>query len=176
MIKKSDTILSEALIEKALISKENLDHCLKEVDSSGQSLIQVLVKSGELSERDVLTIMAEKLKLTYLDLKRISIEKSVLDKIPVKIASYYRFLPISIKNRVLTIAVFAPLDIKTQDEIRTQVGYDIEMALSCQDEILESLKKYYGVGADTLERIVSDRKSTRLNSSHSAKSRMPSSA
>jgi len=155
MIKRSDTILSEALIEKGLIAKEKLDHCLKDANASGQNLAEILVKNGLLPERDILAVLAEILKLTCLDLKKISIEKSVLDKIPVKIASYYKFMPIEIKNRVLTIAVSDPLDTKTQDEIRTQVGYSIETVLSCQNEIMEGLKKYYGVGADTLERIVS---------------------
>ncbi len=154
MIKKSDAILSEALVEKGLISKEALDQCVKEAAASGQGLVQVLVKRGISGEREILSLLAERSKLTYLELEGISVEKALLDKIPLKIASYYRFFPISIKNRILTIAVSEPLDIKTQDEIRTQVGYDLETVLSCQDKILENLRKYYGVGADTLEKIV----------------------
>ena len=53
-------------------------------------------------------------------------------------------------NRNMTIAVPAPLDIKTKDEIRTQLGYNIEEALACENDILEGLKKYYGLAADTL--------------------------
>jgi type II secretory ATPase GspE/PulE/Tfp pilus assembly ATPase PilB-like protein len=155
MVKKSDNILYEALIEKAMISKERLDSCLKEAGVSEQNLAQILVNNGLLSERDILAVLSEKLKLTYLDLKNISIEKSVLDKVPIKVASYYKFVPISIKNRVMTIAVSVPLDIKIQDEIRTQVGYDIETVLSTQNDIAECLKKYYGSGADTLEKMVS---------------------
>jgi type II secretory ATPase GspE/PulE/Tfp pilus assembly ATPase PilB-like protein len=40
-----------------------------------------------------------------------------------------------------------------QDEIRTQLGYDIVTALSSQEDVQEALKKYYGLAADTLERI-----------------------
>ena len=155
MPKKVDIILSEALIEKGLATKETLEPLLKEIDISGENLQQILVKRKVCLEKDILNILAERLKLACLNLKGISIDKSVLDKVPLKIASYYRFIPIGLKDRILTIAVSSPLDIKTQDEIRTHLGFDIEMVLSYSDDILESLKKYYGFAADTLKDISS---------------------
>ena len=155
MPKKLDIILSEALIEKSLVTKETLEPLLKEIDISGESLQQILVKRKVCLEKDILNILAQKLKLACLNLKEISIDKSVLDKVPLKIASYYRFIPIGLKDRVLTIAVSSPLDIKTQDKIRTHIGFDIEMVLACSDDVLESLKKYYGFAADTLRDISS---------------------
>lgn len=155
MPKKSDTILADALIEKALITKKDLEPLLKEVETSGNSLQQVLVKSRLFLEKDILNILADKLKISCVDLKTTSVDKQVLDKVPMKIASYYRFIPIEIKDRTLTIAVATPLDIKMQDEIRTQLGFNIEIVLSCSADILEGLKKYYGLAADTLGEIVS---------------------
>ena len=149
MPKKSDIVLADILIEKALITEKVLDPFLKEVERSGDSLQQVLVKSRLFLEKDILNVLADKLKITYLDLKTISIDKQVLDKVPVKIASYYKFIPIEIKDLTLTIAVATPLDIKMQDEIRTQLGFDIKAVLSCSADILEGLKKYYGIATDS---------------------------
>jgi len=150
-----DIILSEVLTEKGLIPQKELDAILKEADTSGQNLVRILVKRRQFSEKDILSLLSEKLKLTYLDLKGISIDKSVLEKVPVKIATYYKFIPIGVKDRVLTIAVSLPLDIKTQDEVRTQLGYDLEVVLSCEEDILDTLKRYYGLAAETLEKISS---------------------
>ncbi|MCM8781052.1 MAG: Flp pilus assembly complex ATPase component TadA [Candidatus Omnitrophica bacterium] len=155
MPRKLDTVLSEALIEQKLITKEELERFLKEAESLDLTLQQVLMKHNRLKEKDILRILAERLGIAYLDLRELSVDKTVIDKVPVKIASYYKFLPVQIKDRVMTIAVSYPLDVRTQDEIRTQLGYDIEIALSCQDDISEALKRYYGLAADTLEKIVS---------------------
>jgi general secretion pathway protein E len=57
---------------------------------------------------------------------------------------------------VLEVAVAYPLDIKTMDEVRTQVGSDIEVFLASASEIADGLKQYYGLAADTLERIHSE--------------------
>ncbi len=153
MPKKIDKILSEGLIEKGLATKEILEPLLKETDINGQSLQQILIKRQISSEEDVLEIFAEKLKFVCLNLKEISIDKSVFDKVPLKIASYYKFVPVSLKDKLLTIAVSSPLDIKIQDEIRTHSGFDIETVLACQTDILESLKKYYGFATDTMKEI-----------------------
>jgi len=155
MPKKLDIILSEALIEKGLITQQDLEPVLKETEASGRGLQQTLVSRGIFFEKDILNILADKLKLKFLDLKEISIDKSVIDKVPVKIASYYKFIPVEIENTTLIIAVSSPLDIKRQDEIRTQLGYNIEIALACENDILEGLKKYYGLAAETLEKITS---------------------
>lgn len=156
MIKKYDRVLYNVLLEQALIPKKSLDSLLEEIEFSGETLQQLLVKRRLLPERDILNVLAEKLKIKCLDLKSIFIEKTVLEKVPVKIATYYKFLPVKIAGRVLTIAVTSPLDIKMQDEIRTQLGYDVEIVLSCTEDIARGLEKYYGIASDTLEEIDSD--------------------
>ena len=155
MLKKHDKILYEALIERGLSSKEGLEPFLQEIDVSGEGLEQLLVKRGLFAEKDILNLLAKKLGIDYVKLQEIPIDKSVLEKIPVKIASYYKFLPVKIKGRTLTVAVSSPLDTKTQDEIRTQLGYDVELVLSSAEDILKGLEKYYGIAADTLEGILS---------------------
>ncbi len=107
------------------------------------------------SEKELLDILAEKLKLSCVNLKELLIDKSIITKVPLKIASYYKFIPLALRGRTLTIAVAYPLDIQTLDEIRTQLGLDLEMSLACSADVLDDLKKYYGLAADTLEKISS---------------------
>jgi len=150
-----DSLLFEALINQGRLSKESLEAYAKEAQDTAQPLASVLLKHNAIPEQEILNIFSQSLALRIFQLKDASLEKAVLDKIPVKIATYYRFVPIEIKDRVLTIAVSMPLDIKTQDEIRTQLGYDIETVLSRSEDILDALRKYYGLAAETLEKIIS---------------------
>jgi type II secretory ATPase GspE/PulE/Tfp pilus assembly ATPase PilB-like protein len=155
MLKKADVFLSELLLEKGLIERKDLGPVLEEADTSNGSLQEVLIRRGLFKERALLELLADKLRLNLISLNSITIDKTILDRVPVKVATYYRFMPVQIKDRILTVAVSSPLDIRAQDEIRTQLGYDIEIALSTQEEILEGLKKYYGLAADTLDKIIS---------------------
>lgn len=155
MVKKIDNILVDSMVEKHLLSQNDVSSIIKEAEASGGGVQEILVKRGLVSEKEILKILSDKLGLSCVDLKGYNIDKSVLDKVPVKIASYYKFMPLKIKDRILTVAVSTPLDIKIQDEIRTQLGYEIDMVLSCSDDILESLQRYYGLAAETLDKIVS---------------------
>jgi len=153
MAKRTDLELVELLVAKKIISLQDKEAYLKEIDASKKSLRQILLEKRVISEDQLLSLLSEKFKLRRVNLKEVSVDKMVLEKVPVRIATYYNFLPLEIKEHTLTIAVAYPLDIKTQDEIRTQLGYDIEMVLVSEEELKSSLNKYYGIGAGTMERI-----------------------
>ncbi len=155
LVKKFDKLLYEGLLEKKLISEKDLQPVLEETDSNRRNLARLLLDKKLVPENDILTILAEKLELSCVNLKNISVDKSVIDKVPVRIASYYKFIPLEIHNKVLKIAASFPLDIKTQDEIRMQLGYEIKEVLCRADEIADGLERYYGLGADTIREIVS---------------------
>jgi len=137
-------------VAEGILSKETLDPLLQEMDASDLNLQQILLSKSLVTEKELLKIVGGKLKLKIQEMRTFKVDPKLLEKVPVKIASYYRFLPLSLKGRTLTVAVNCPLDIKTQDEIRTQLGYEIEMVLCLENELNDALQKYYGVGADTV--------------------------
>ncbi|MFA6216160.1 MAG: ATPase, T2SS/T4P/T4SS family [Candidatus Omnitrophota bacterium] len=152
---KIDSILFEALIARNVTTRASLEPLVKEAESMSLPLCNVLLKHAAVPEKTILHILSENLKLRLIDFKGRAIDKAVIAAVPVKIASYYKFMPFDLKDRVLTIAVSMPLDIKIQDEISMQLGYEIEIALAVSADILSALKEYYGLAAETLDRIVS---------------------
>ncbi|MCG8430541.1 MAG: Flp pilus assembly complex ATPase component TadA [Candidatus Omnitrophica bacterium] len=155
MAKSIDNVLAETLLEKKLITQDKIDAAIQSAHFAGMRLQDALVKLGVFSEHDLLNILAEKYHLSYVDIRSEVVDRAVIEKVPLKIASYYRFLPVKLDGRVLTVAVSVPLDLKTQDEIRMQLGFDIVLVLAREQDIAESLKKHYGLGADTLDKICS---------------------
>lgn len=154
---KTDSLLYDALINQGQFGRDYLEPLLKEADAANEPLASILIKRNVIQEPQVLNILAQALKLSYVDVTLKDIDRAVMEKVPFKIAAYYKFLPLEINNRNLTIAVSYPLEIKMQDEIRTQLGCGISMVLSCSAGISEALKRNYGLAADTLERITLDK-------------------
>lgn len=154
MFSKSDPILIKALVQNSLVSKDVLDPLAREASRSEATLLSLLVSRDLVAEETCLKVLADALGLEYVDLAHASFSKQVLEKVPVKIASYYKFFPFKIQDRVLTVAVFSPLDVKTEDEIRAQLGFEIKTVLACQEDVVKMLKTHYGVGAETIGRIL----------------------
>ena len=46
------------------------------------------------------------------------------------------------------------MDLRTQDDIRAHLGYEVEMVLAREKEIAEVLKRFYGFAAGTIGEIV----------------------
>ncbi len=154
MLNKTDQLLAKTLIESGLVSKEKISPLLQEASGSEQSFMSLLVLRGLVSEEEALRVLGETLEMDYVDLSSERVSQQVLDKVPVKIASYYKFFPLSINDRVLTVAASMPIDVKTEDEIRMQLGLDVRCVLSRQEDILKMLKNHYGIGAETIGQIL----------------------
>ncbi|MDD4203267.1 MAG: ATPase, T2SS/T4P/T4SS family [Candidatus Omnitrophica bacterium] len=152
MNNKIDSILYDMLISEKIVEQNLLDRTVADHPKyTGQEWIQYLVKEHGVDENKVMELLAHKIGITYGSLKNKKIEEKVLEKVSIKIASYYQFMPLSIKENILSVGVYYPMDIKVQDEIRFQLGYDIDQHLTTKDEIIELLRTNYGFGAQTIE-------------------------
>ena len=149
-----DSILSEALVEQGIVTGDVLGPLLKKSGHTIGGLGVLLIQRGLVTEDVVLKIYASKLKLERIETSQLGTEKSAIDRVPLKIAEYYRFLPIKLENRKMTVAVSIPFDIRTQDAVQTVVGYEIVMVLAREQDILDGIKKWYGLGAGTIEKIL----------------------
>jgi len=163
MIKIFDKNLSKALVESKALSQIEIDKHVKSIESTDESLDSYLVRRGILEKQQILSAMEMKFGLKTVDLQRIKIDQAAVNQIPVKFAWYYKFMPIQIKDKILTIAASAPLDIKTQDEIRVNLGYKPNLYLACEMDVLDSLKKYYGLAADMVDQILTKQPSKKLS-------------
>ncbi len=150
MISKTDTLLSKAVVEKGLATEGEVQPLLEEASKSKDSFFNLLLKSGVVSEEGLLKCLSELIRVPLVDLAGVKVDPVVLEKVPLKIAEYYKIAPIKLEKRKLTIAVSSPLDLRTRDDIRAHLGYEIEEVLAKEKEILEAVKRFYGFAAGTI--------------------------
>jgi type II secretory ATPase GspE/PulE/Tfp pilus assembly ATPase PilB-like protein len=154
MLSKSDTLFSKTLVDKGLISAETLRPYLDEASKSKENLLSLLLKKGDFSEENLLRSISEALKIPFVEQYQLKSDPSVVEKVPLKIAEYYKIVPLKLEKKKLTVAVSSPLDLRTQDDIRAHLGYEVEMILARQKDIAEALKKAYGFAAGTIGEMV----------------------
>ncbi|MFC1621176.1 GspE/PulE family protein [Candidatus Omnitrophota bacterium] len=151
---KRTILLGEKLIKKGLISRRELDRGLKEHEKTGLFLGTTLVKLGFISEEELYPVLAEQLAIKYVKLKEISIDPKILEKVPARYACHYRLMPVKFYKDILSVAVSDPLDIRSLDDLRLLLGCDVVGMLATGSDITEAIRKYYGIGAETIEEIV----------------------
>jgi type II secretory ATPase GspE/PulE/Tfp pilus assembly ATPase PilB-like protein len=156
MLSRADQVLAKALQDKRLVAKELFDILVAEAQTRDVSLLGLVVAKGVVSEVECLRLLGEALGLEVVDLGSFSVSKDAVSKVPVKIATYYKFFPLKIHDRMLTVAVSKPFDTKTEDEVRMQLGFELRMALACEKDVLKMLQAHYGIGAETIGQILSN--------------------
>jgi type II secretory ATPase GspE/PulE/Tfp pilus assembly ATPase PilB-like protein len=154
MITKSDTLLSKRLIEKKLVAPEALEAVVQEAAKSKESLFALLGKKGVLAEDELLRNLSEATKTPLLEAEALKADPAVVAKVPLKIAEYYRMVPLKLDKKKLTIAVSAPLDLRSQDDMRTHLGCEVEAVYAREKDVVEAQKRFYGFAAGTIEEIM----------------------
>jgi type II secretion system protein E len=95
--------------------------------------------------------LAAALGWPYLDLPKLTIEDEVRKQLSTKIAFQYFVLPVALNNGILQIVASDPFDAAMMTAVRFDVKMPVSFALAPRPEIEKTLKKYYGVGAETLD-------------------------
>jgi len=148
--------IGELLVQKGLISTKQLDTALTESKKTGEIIGKTLVRLRYISQEQLLETLAVQLGITYYpSLKDLEIPAEVIRNVPAKLVWYYKFMPLKIKVRTLTIAVSDPLAVWLMEDLKLHLGYDVDRVLATEDEIMAAIRRYYGIGAETVEEILS---------------------
>jgi type II secretion system protein E len=149
--------IGEILVEKQLITEEQLVRAVAEHQKSKEFLGQTLIRLGFISEEKLLKVLADQQGLAFLNLRDVKFDDEIIKKMPAKFAWHYKIMPITLKGNVLTVATSNPFDMWSIDDLETNLGYRVETALALSSDIVDAIRKYYGVGAETIERILADK-------------------
>ncbi len=135
------------------------DQAAQAVDSltaSGEPLDEALIASSGMPEEKVLRYLAEEFRVPWADLDSNLPDKAFLAKFPARILLTHRLLPLSQHNGTVIVASNRLFDTIGLDELRMACGLDVHLALAPSSEIARCINSLLGVGADTLQSLVSE--------------------
>jgi type II secretory ATPase GspE/PulE/Tfp pilus assembly ATPase PilB-like protein len=149
-----DKQISAELLKRQLISEELLAKAENESRKLKAPFYLYLLENKHIEEDALLSIMSLVMNMPVVNLRNFKIDESAIKAVPIRFAWHYEFIPLKLEGRKLTIAMNDPSSIKVQDEIRTNLGYEISILLAKKADVLELLKVHYGLGADTVDKMV----------------------
>ncbi|NLE92045.1 MAG: type II/IV secretion system protein [Elusimicrobia bacterium] len=153
------TKIGEFLVQRGLLNREQLERALKESRISGELIGKTLLRMKLVTQEKLLMALGEQLGIPYYpSLQQLDIPQEVINAVSPKFIQHYKFMPVKLKGNVLTVAVSDPLAVWLLEDLKLHLGFDIERVLATQEEILAGIKRYYGVGADTVEEILTQEK------------------
>lgn len=119
-------------------------------------LAEAVLKFGGVREAEFLRRMGELLGFDYVELEKAQPRPDVLQKLPASAVYQYNVLPLRFADGVLTVVSSDPFSTVVRDGLRLAAGCPVTIALAPREEIDKSVKKFYGVGADAIEKMIED--------------------
>lgn len=130
------------VLDSGLVSKGDFEDAKKEKIRSGESIGDVLVRLGKISEEDLRRMQAYVMGIPFVDLKGQKLDFNVLSLIPEPIARTHNVVAFKKTPDTLEVAMLDTEDITAIDFIKKKTGLKILLRLTSSESIRSALIQY----------------------------------
>jgi general secretion pathway protein E/type IV pilus assembly protein PilB len=148
--------IGSILVERGLITEDQLRDAIAEQNRTGERLDHVLVRLGFVGGGEVLEAIGQQFAMPIVDLSAIEVDEATLRTLPAKLVFKQRCVPIGRRNGALRVATCDPFELTAFDELRLLTGMAIELVLADERDIRKFIRTHYGVASDTLDELAGD--------------------
>lgn len=134
------------------------------LDAAGAERVQAAARTMPLEdairqvvpEDGALRILAAHYDLPYVELGEFTAPKEFFQKFPAKVLLAHHLLPLREEHGAVIVATCRVFDTAGLDELRLATGREMRPALAPMSEIDLCIKRLLGIGADTMQSMVSE--------------------
>ncbi len=132
--------LGEILIDRNLITFEQLRVSIDEQRNSMKSLGEILIEKGFVSEANIVEGLSKQYNIPYVKLSNYEINPHAVSKVPLDALKKYCVFPVDIENNMLVVATANPEDFIAESDLRFLSGMYIKFVLASKSELLSYLE------------------------------------
>jgi type IV pilus assembly protein PilB len=131
--------LGSLLLEKGLVSDEQLDAALRERAERGGLLGEILVRQGVIFEDELARVLGEQAGLPFADLDTVSVDHHAAAMLPRELGEELCALPVRFTaDGGLVVAVADPLDSAVLPRLEVTLNRPVELAVGMPSSIRRS--------------------------------------
>jgi general secretion pathway protein E len=138
--------LSEQLIERRLLSSEEMERVTKLQQEQQAPLTRLIVELGFLSEDDLLPVLQD-----HFDIPLVSLKDLPVTPLPMEFSSNVgdffkqsRMVPIKVEGRDLVVAISDPLDLARLHALELAAGLPVKPVLAKEKDITTRIEALFG--------------------------------
>ncbi len=140
--------LSERLVERGLLSSDELDRIIKLQTEQQAPLTRLIVELGFLSEEDLLPVLRDHFDIPVMALKDVPNSPLPIE-FPPGIGDFFKLahlVPLTIEGAELLVATTDPLDVSRLHALEVAVGMRIRPVLAREKEIAARIEALFASG------------------------------
>ena len=143
--------LGALLLRDGALKVEQLEQALREKESSGKRLGEILVDNGYVTPTQVSRVLAEQHEIPFIDLIREGIDTGAAGMLPEALARRYGAIPVRfLSDGAVLIAIDDPTNVVAADDLRLALGVNIRVGVASPHAIAGAIGRIYA-GEETPE-------------------------
>ncbi len=158
MAKIKTNYLGKILVDRKIISQEDLQEALLAQKSTPLRLGQLLVKKGMATEEEVLSCLAEQYDIKFLPAVDFNDPDNLFSGIPIQFMKRNKMVPFRKKGSTIFVGIIDVLNIQPLDDLKIMFPqFDFEAVLTTDDEIQRIINHHFNVmKAESTDDVIED--------------------
>jgi len=149
--------LGELLLEKGLVTEEQLLKGLELQKEKEGRLGEILCQLKAVSEEDCLRTLSEQLELPFEpNLERMTLDPEMIKNVPINFAKQYELVPISREGERVKAAVSDPLNYFALQDLGRLLGAEVDPVLASGRSIIAAINRVYDRASSTAKGVMGD--------------------
>ncbi|HRR31920.1 MAG TPA: type II secretion system ATPase GspE [Candidatus Sumerlaeia bacterium] len=155
-LEMQDLIKKESAQQEKTLPRNIMDH--GELGAAVQQLRPASSREFTTVSGDMLQILSKQAGLPYVHLNDYKVGgPEILKLIPAQLARTYKVFPLRFEpDGSLLLAISDPLNITIVDDLRLLLEKNITPVVAGEDDIMDNIDLYYGMGDETIEKMVEE--------------------
>jgi type IV pilus assembly protein PilB len=151
----SVTRLGQGMVERGLITQDDLDRALDHQRTTRKRLGEALIDIGAVTSFQLSQALADHLGVPFVDLENHPPDVLLAGMIPEEVARRYLALPVERWSGQVVVAMANPNDVFALDDLRVLTGQSILAALADSGHLLAAIDRAYS-GSELIEASLDD--------------------
>ncbi|MEK7707979.1 MAG: type II/IV secretion system protein, partial [Verrucomicrobiota bacterium] len=149
--------VGELLVEQSKLTAPQLEQARRRQKRLNLPQHRAVVDLNFASEEDTWRALAEVSRLEFVDPSTLELKKETLELVPLKLIFHYHMLPLGGDAESVTLAFSEPPSQMEQGNLRLLLNKRFKIVLATPSAIHAVIKKQFGLGAETLQRLREER-------------------
>ena len=153
----------DLLLEHGKLTEQQLEQVRRRQRRLNLPQHRAIVDLNFASEEDTWRALAAANHLEFVDPVGLDLKREILELVPIKLIFHYHLLPLGVEDDCVTLAFSEPPSQMEQGNLRLLLSKRFKIVLATPSSIHAVIKKNYGLGAETIQKLREDRGGTEIN-------------
>jgi type II secretory ATPase GspE/PulE/Tfp pilus assembly ATPase PilB-like protein len=155
--------VGDLLVEQGKLTPAQLEQVRRRQKRLNLAQHRAIVDLNFASEEDTWRALAEVNHLEFVDPSTLELKRETLELVPIKLIFHHHMLPIAGDAQSLTLAFSEPPRQMEMGNLRLLLNQRFQLVLATPSAIHSVIKKHFGLGAETIQKLREERGGTELD-------------